>query len=367
VVGTRAPSPEGIKRTIKLVSALVKDGYTIMSGLAKGIDTVAHTTAIEQNGNTIAVIGTPINECYPMENKKLQDKIAKEHLLISQVPFLKYQKQDFRQNRYFFPERNKLMSALSKATIIVEAGETSGTLIQAKAAFKQGRHVFILDSCFKNPALSWLAKLEVHVALRNTDIGKCFYWRKFFIKKEGVEKNYASSDTNQLITNFKIAPTVENKKRIYYKNQAILQIAEELSSILIKPTQSSDFLKNTVFVPIPPSKSKSDPAYDDRNVSVLKSIKNNYPDLRIEEWIIQKTSVEADHTTTSRKDVSTLIENYALNIHSAAEAPKLIIIFDDVITAGRHFKAAQHLLARQFSTSTIYGLFVARSIDPDDS
>jgi DNA processing protein len=166
VVGTRSPSPEGIKRTQKLVTSLIKDGYTIMSGLARGIDTAAHQTAIEKGGKTVAIIGTPITECYPKENSILQEKIAKYFLVISQVPFLKYQKQDFRQNRFFFPERNKVMSALSQATIIVEAGETSGTLIQAKEAFKQGRKVFILDSCFKNTTLTWPAKLESQGAIR---------------------------------------------------------------------------------------------------------------------------------------------------------------------------------------------------------
>jgi DNA processing protein len=158
VVGTRNPTAEGIKRTKKLVKELVKEGYTIVSGLAKGIDTVAHETAIACGGRAIAVIGTPINENYPKENKELQNTIASEHLLISQVPLIRYKKQDYRLNRFFFPERNKTMSALSLATIIVEAGETSGSLIQAAAALEQKRKLFILDSCFKNEELSWPVK-----------------------------------------------------------------------------------------------------------------------------------------------------------------------------------------------------------------
>jgi len=75
--------------------------------------------------------------------------------LISQVPFLKYESQDFRINRTFFPERNKTMSALTEATIIVEASNTSGSLIQARAAIQQGRKLFILNSCFENKDISW--------------------------------------------------------------------------------------------------------------------------------------------------------------------------------------------------------------------
>jgi DNA processing protein len=155
VVGTRNPTAAGIKRTQKLVKELVNDGYTIISGLAKGIDTIAHQTAIDCGGKTIAVIGTPINEHYPKENKALQQQIAAEHLLVSQVPLIRYSKQDYRLNRFFFPERNKTMSALSLATIIVEAGETSGSLIQATAALEQKRKLFILDSCFQKPELTW--------------------------------------------------------------------------------------------------------------------------------------------------------------------------------------------------------------------
>ncbi|MFZ2316098.1 MAG: DNA-processing protein DprA [Gammaproteobacteria bacterium] len=169
IVGTRNPSPEGIKRTIQLVRNLVADNFTITSGLAAGIDTAAHQAAIDLKGNTIGVIGTPISEHYPRSNSALQKKIASEHLLISQVPFIKYDHQDYRKNRFFFPERNKTMSALTMATIIVEAGETSGSLIQAKAALEQGRKLFILDSCFHNENLTWPKKYEGMGAIRVRD------------------------------------------------------------------------------------------------------------------------------------------------------------------------------------------------------
>lgn len=167
VVGTRKPTDAGIARTKKLVRSLVGDGYTVVSGLATGIDTAAHQTAMECNGGrTIAVIGTPLSEIYPKENGDLQRKIAREHLLISQVPVCRYSKQAWFTNRVFFPERNVTMSALTEATIIIEAGETSGTLIQARAALRQNRKVFILENCFQNPALTWPAKFERMGAIR---------------------------------------------------------------------------------------------------------------------------------------------------------------------------------------------------------
>ena len=169
VVGTRKPSREGKLRARRLVRLLVADGFTVASGLAAGIDRVAHETAIGEGGHTIAVIGTPLSHSYPKENRDLQRQIASDFLLISQVPLRRYESQDYRRNRGFFPQRNVTMSALTEATIIVEAGVTSGTLIQARAALRQGRSLFILDSCFRNPRLTWPAKFAEKGAVRVTD------------------------------------------------------------------------------------------------------------------------------------------------------------------------------------------------------
>lgn len=166
VVGTRNPTESGRRRAGELTRFLVEQSITVVSGLAAGIDTVAHITAINEGGNTIAVIGTPLDRAYPAVNKDLQTKIAKEHLLISQVPFIRYREQPINLNRLFFLERNKTMSALTKATIIVEAGETSGTLTQARAGLAQGRKVFILDECFRNNAISWPARFQKQGAIR---------------------------------------------------------------------------------------------------------------------------------------------------------------------------------------------------------
>ncbi|VAW78033.1 Rossmann fold nucleotide-binding protein Smf possibly involved in DNA uptake [hydrothermal vent metagenome] len=166
VIGARKVSETGIRRTRRLVKNLVDDGFTVVSGLAEGVDAAAHNAAIELGGNTIAVIGTPLSHYYPNKNSTLQRTIATEYLLISQVPFQRYLEQDFHLNRWFFPERNKTMSALTLATVIVEASDRSGTLHQADAAISQGRTLFILESCFKNPGLVWPKKYEAKGAIR---------------------------------------------------------------------------------------------------------------------------------------------------------------------------------------------------------
>ena len=169
VVGTRKPSTEGLARTRRLTRYLVEDDFTVVSGLAAGVDTMAHQTAISEGGRTIAVIGTPLSYTYPRENSDLQRQIAEQFLVVSQVPLMRYEDRDYRYNRSFFPERNVTMSALTEATIIVEAAETSGTLTQARAALRQGRKLFILDSCFQNTSITWPARFEAQGAIRIKD------------------------------------------------------------------------------------------------------------------------------------------------------------------------------------------------------
>lgn len=166
IVGARKASEEGVKRARQLSNGLSEMGFAIVSGLAHGIDVAAHVAAIENGKPTIAVIGTPLSESYPKENADIQEYLARAHLVISQVPFLAYRQWPFNRKRSLFPERNATMSAISDATVIVEASDTSGTLTQARAAFQQGRKLFILNSCFENRDISWPAKFEKKGAIR---------------------------------------------------------------------------------------------------------------------------------------------------------------------------------------------------------
>lgn len=166
VVGARQISDEGAARTRKLVRHLVEDGFTIVSGLAAGVDGIAHRTAIEMGGQTIAVLGTPITNVYPRPHAELQREIGDRFLVISQVPMILYAKRDHRHNRGFFPERNITMSALTDASIIVAIGESNGTLIQSKAALDQGRRLFLLNNCFQRDGVAWPHRFAERGAVR---------------------------------------------------------------------------------------------------------------------------------------------------------------------------------------------------------
>ncbi|WP_374322599.1 DNA-processing protein DprA [Brevundimonas sp.] len=149
IVGARAVSDAGILRARRLSRELAEGGLTIVSGLAKGVDTTAHTAAIEAGGRTAAVIGTPLSKAYPAENRELQDEIARHHLLISQFE---------EGSRVFpanFPKRNRVMAAVSDGTVIIEASDSSGTLHQAAECQRLGRWLFILQSVFEDARLTW--------------------------------------------------------------------------------------------------------------------------------------------------------------------------------------------------------------------
>lgn len=152
LVGSRQASDKAKDNTRRLTIKLGDNGITIISGLAKGIDVTAHQEALKNGFNTIAVIGTNLNQYYPAENKAVQMEIEQKGLVVSQFsPANKTQ-------RWFFPLRNGVMSGLSLATVIMEAGETSGALKQADFALKQGREVLIPKSALDIKTISWPAK-----------------------------------------------------------------------------------------------------------------------------------------------------------------------------------------------------------------
>lgn len=149
VVGSRKVSPEGVRRAKVFTEALVRHGFVVVSGLAEGVDTVAHETAITSGGKTIAVLGTPLDKAYPAKNKPLLDTIKKSHLAISQFA------PNYPSKAENFPRRNRTMALISDATVIVEASEKSGTRHQGWEALRLGRLVFIMENVAENPQLTW--------------------------------------------------------------------------------------------------------------------------------------------------------------------------------------------------------------------
>ena len=158
VVGSRKASLPGRKRVAKLVSALVERDVVIVSGLAAGIDTAAHEEALKRGGRTIAVLGTPLNEAHPASNAPLQAQLMEKQLVVTQFPL---GHPTLRSN---FPRRNRTMALLCHASVIVEAGESSGTLSQGWEALRLNRPLFILRSVFDNNELTWPEEMRMYGA-----------------------------------------------------------------------------------------------------------------------------------------------------------------------------------------------------------
>ncbi|MCI9092227.1 MAG: DNA-protecting protein DprA [Coprobacillus sp.] len=140
VVGMRDPNIYGEQVTKYFVEGLVNQEYTIVSGMARGIDGIAHQCAIDNCGKTIAVLGTGIEYCYPLRHKELYTELKNNHLVISEYPF------HVSPKRKLFPFRNRIIAGLSKNILITQAREKSGTMITAGYALEQGKDVLAVPS-----------------------------------------------------------------------------------------------------------------------------------------------------------------------------------------------------------------------------
>jgi DNA processing protein len=145
VVGTRRVTPYGRQVTAEISRFLAQNGVTVVSGLARGVDAIAHQTAIQAGGRTIAVLGNGVDVVYPPEHRKLASDIALQGALVSDYPL------GTPPDGVNFPPRNRIISGLSLATVVVEAGEKSGALITAEFAVEQGRDVFAVPGSILTP------------------------------------------------------------------------------------------------------------------------------------------------------------------------------------------------------------------------
>lgn len=158
VVGTRHPSDAGERRARRLVKALVERGAIVVSGLAQGIDTIAHTQTIALGGRTIAVLATPVEDVFPKANASLQREIAAGHLLVSEfAPGSAVVKGNF-------PRRNRTIALVADASVIVEASEHSGTISLGWEALRLGRPLFLLKSLVA-AGLTWPRAMVDHGGL----------------------------------------------------------------------------------------------------------------------------------------------------------------------------------------------------------
>ncbi len=145
VVGTRSPRPYGRAVAQELAAGLAASGLTVVSGLARGIDSLAHQGALEAGGRTIAVLGSGIDRIYPPEHRALARRIEASGAVVTEYP------PGTAPEASHFPRRNRIISGMSLGTVVIEAGDRSGALITADYALEQGREVFAVPGSVRSP------------------------------------------------------------------------------------------------------------------------------------------------------------------------------------------------------------------------
>ena len=146
IVGSRKATEYGKAAAARLAGDLARAGTVVVSGMARGIDTHAHAGALRAEGKTVAVLGCGLDICYPPENVRLREKIVSQGIVLSEFP------PGTKPKPHHFPMRNRIISGLSVATVVVEAAEKSGALITADCALEQGREVFAVPGSINSPA-----------------------------------------------------------------------------------------------------------------------------------------------------------------------------------------------------------------------
>lgn len=181
-----------------------------------------------------------------------------------------------------------------------------------------------------------------------TDDDHCYFFGEYTARQ-----GYSFSDTNSLIHNFKKGVDKRGLPEWAYKEAAVRRIAQLVNSIT-----NTDAL---TFVPVPPSKCPTDPAYDGRLIDVLRTCQSTKRNVEFKELVTQRISMQASHIAENRPTPAQIEQNYIFNTTASVGIRDIIVIFDDVLTAGSHYKAMKNIIRQNLPGKSIVGVFVART------
>ncbi|GAB1402336.1 DNA-processing protein DprA [Elusimicrobiota bacterium] len=209
VVGSRTPTNYGRSVTNHFCKYFAENDICVISGLARGIDTEAHQTVLKNNGRTIAVLGNGLLHYYPSENRKLQDQIGRDNVLISEFPLQQ------KPEKTTFPRRNRIIAGLSMATVITEAIIESGAMITAKLGLDYGRDVFAVPgSIFSNYSKgpNSLIKDGSLIALKPEDVVESIHSLSLWVTKKKKQKKLTTKNINDITNtrNLKVLKLIES-------------------------------------------------------------------------------------------------------------------------------------------------------------
>ncbi|RQD73071.1 MAG: DNA-protecting protein DprA, partial [Candidatus Syntrophonatronum acetioxidans] len=223
MVGTRKNTPYGKRATLAIARCLASYGFTIISGMARGIDTTAHYAALEVGGKTVAVLGCGVDVVYPGENYSLAQEIIKKGALISEFP------PGTKPSPKNFPRRNRIISGLSLGLVVIEAAERSGALITADFALEQGREVFAVPGNIDSPYSKGCHKLIKEGAVLVEDPLDVL-----------LELGYNGAEVNG--TNIPVNLTVEEKNLLEVVTEQPIHIDELLKLSSLTPSRLNSLL-----------------------------------------------------------------------------------------------------------------------------
>lgn len=234
VVGTRTPTAYGIVTTKQYVKELVNANVTIVSGMASGVDTIAHKQALSENGNTIAVLAGGFNYIYPASNSALFRQLTENNLVISEY------NPEIKPQSYYFPIRNRIIAGLSKGVLITEAGEKSGALHTINYATEFNREIFVVPGNINSPMSkgtnSIIKSLQGSITVSPNDI-----LATFNIENEKNKKNLGVQlDINAQI----VLDYIHAEKKTFQQIADFTNLsAKELNTILIELEMSGLVIK----------------------------------------------------------------------------------------------------------------------------
>ncbi len=235
VVGSRKCSQTAIENTSQIIKGLKDTNVVIISGGARGIDTASHKAALENNLQTVVVLGGGLENIYPKENKQLFEKVIENNGAIISEYFPTTMPDVFR-----FPERNRIISGLSEGTLVVEAGEKSGALITARLCLEQGKELMCLPGLLSNPNTKGthnLIKQGAALVTSSEDIINCLNWTDIVTNKSEEQKSSdLTIEEKEIFDILELEPKsvqdILNNTKIEPKNVMIILTMLELKGII---------------------------------------------------------------------------------------------------------------------------------------